>query len=104
MTALIPLFAERVLNSLPLGLLVAGLAWAGLRLAVYESSRVRFAVWFSALLMIAALPLVHHSPVRFAASSHTAEITLPSYVASIVFMVWAVLFLFATMRIVAGLW
>ncbi len=104
MTALIPLFAERILNSFPVGLLVAGLAWACLRLVVYESSRVRFAVWFSALLTIAALPLLHHSPVRFAASSHAAEITLPSYIASIVFVGWAVLFLFASARIVAGLW
>lgn len=104
MTALIPLFAERILNSLPLGLLVAGLAWACLRFGAYESSRIRFAVWFSALLTIAALPLLHHSPLRFAASGHAAEITLPSYVADAVFYGWAILFLFASLRIVAGLW
>jgi beta-lactamase regulating signal transducer with metallopeptidase domain len=104
MTALIPLFAERILNSLPLGLLVAALAWACLRLGAYESSRVRFAVWFSALLTIAALPLLHHSPVRFPTTGHTAEITLPSYVAAFVFAGWAMLFCFASVRIVAGLW
>lgn len=104
MTALIPWLAERILNSVPLGLLVAVLAWACLRIASYESSRVRFAIWFSALLTIAALPFLHHSPLQFASSGLAAEITLPAYVAFFVFGGWAILSLLATVRIVAGLW
>ena len=43
---------ERVINSLPEGLLIALFAWAVLRLLPKQNSRTRFAVWFLALLAV----------------------------------------------------
>jgi len=50
--------AERVLNSIPEGLLIAAFAWLVLRVVGRQSAGTRFAVWFVALLAIAALPFI----------------------------------------------
>jgi hypothetical protein len=47
---------EKLLNSLPEGLLVTLFAWTTLRILPRQNSRTRFAVWFFALLAIASLP------------------------------------------------
>src|ERR1700680_5175358 len=47
---------ERILNALPEGFLVAVFAWALLRVLPRQNSGTRFAVWFLALLTVAALP------------------------------------------------
>ena len=49
-------FTERMLNAAAEGMILAGLAWALLRLIGRQSSRTRFAVWFGTLLTIVALP------------------------------------------------
>lgn len=49
--------AQRLLDSLVLGSEIAALAWILLRLAPRSSAATRFAVWFSALVAIAAAPL-----------------------------------------------
>ena len=104
MMALIPLVAERILNSLPLGLLVVVLAGMVLRVSGQQNSRTRFAVWFSALLGIVALSLFHHHHVAMLDAVRPAEITLPSSWAIAIASAWAVLFLLATFRILVGLW
>ena len=49
---------ERILNALPEGFLVAFFAWALLRVLPRQNSGTRFAVWFLALLTVAALPVL----------------------------------------------
>ena len=49
---------ERLLNALPEGFLVALFAWALLRVLRRQNSGTRFAVWFLALLTVAALPVL----------------------------------------------
>ena len=49
---------ERILNALPEGFLIALFAWALLRVLRRQNSGTRFAVWFLALLTVAALPLL----------------------------------------------
>jgi len=46
--ALAQLFAERMLNSVGEGIVIAVFAWLLLRLLSRQSSSTRFAVWFSA--------------------------------------------------------
>ena len=46
---------ERVLNSLPEGLLVALFTWVLLRLIGRRNSGTRFAVWFTALIAVIGL-------------------------------------------------
>ena len=49
---------ERILNALPEGFLIALFAWALLRVLRRQNSGTRFAVWFVALLTVAALPVL----------------------------------------------
>ena len=49
-------FTERLLNSAAEGMIVAGVAGLLLRLAGRQSASTRFAIWFSTLLAIVALP------------------------------------------------
>jgi len=96
---------ERVLNSIPEGLLIAAFAWLLLRLAGRQNSGTRFAVWFAALLGIAALPFVPalHAGGSFARAVH-AEVTLPGSWSAVIFGVWAAIALLASVRLVLGLW
>ena len=49
---------ERILNSIPAGFLIALFAWALLSVLRRQNSGTRFAVWFLALLTVAALPVL----------------------------------------------
>ncbi len=49
---------ERILNALPEGFLIALFAWVLLRVLRRQNSGTRFAVWFLALLTVAALPVL----------------------------------------------
>ena len=50
---------ERIFNALPEGILIALFAWVLLRILRRQNSGTRFAVWFLALLTVAALPLLN---------------------------------------------
>lgn len=50
--------AARALNAVPVGLLLAALAWLLQRLLVKRGSALRFSIWFAALLAIAGLPFL----------------------------------------------
>src|SRR5258708_12112776 len=54
--ALAQIFAERMLNSVAQGIAIALFGWILLRLLGRQNSSTRFAVWFAALIAIAALP------------------------------------------------
>ncbi len=120
---------ERILNVLPEGFLIALFAWALLRVLRRQNSGTRFAVWFLALLTVAALPVLggfgagrfgaglgQGRPALTAAgmSSVTAwgnswgsvrpAITIPGRWAVFVFLAWALGASAAMLRLAAGLW
>jgi beta-lactamase regulating signal transducer with metallopeptidase domain len=102
---------ERILNTLPEGLLIALFAGALLRVWRRQNSGTRFAVWFLALLAVAAIPLVdgfggaRALPVPGMAwgNLHPA-ISIPGSWALGVFLVWAAGASLALARLVAGFW
>ena len=102
---LAPLAAERVVNAIPGGLLIAAVAWVLLLVVGRQNSGTRFAVWFCALLAVAGLPFISSlskaAPVTHAVRS---EIVLPGFWAVGIFAVWILIAALATMRIVVGLW
>ena len=105
---------ERILNALPEGFLIAIFAWALLRVLRRQNSGTRFAVWFMALLTVAALPVLGDigggrglMAVMSSATSWGSlrpAITIPGRWALFVFLAWAVGACVATMRLMAGLW
>jgi len=114
---------ERILNALPEGFLIAIFAWALLRVLRRQNSGTRFAVWFLALLAVAALPVLGEigegrglmtagtssgmlSGMAAANSwgSLRPAITIPGRWALFVFFAWALGACVAMMRLVAGLW
>jgi beta-lactamase regulating signal transducer with metallopeptidase domain len=117
---------ERILNALPEGFLIAIFAWALLRVLRRQNSGTRFAVWFLALLTVAALPVlggVGEGPALMAGMSSGMSsgmlsgmaspnswgslrpaITVPGRWALFVFIAWAFGAGVGMMRLVAGLW
>jgi len=106
---------ERILNALPEGFLVALFAWALLRVLRRQNSGTRFAVWFLALLTVAALPVLGgfgEGRMLMAAGMSSGSswgsmrpaITIPARWALFVFLAWAVGAGAAMVRLAAGLW
>ncbi len=106
---------ERILNALPEGILIALFAWALLRVLRRQNSGTRFAVWFLALLTIAALPVLGGFAggrallaVQGAWSNSWGNlrpaITIPGRWALIVFVAWTLGSAVAMARLAAGLW
>ncbi len=108
----------RIVDCLLEGTLIAMFAAAVLRTAPLRNSGARFAVWFSALVSIAALPLLAGAPLsglsRVAASwaetdlsAHTASrsaLTLPVSWALYAFAAWAVTAAWFLLGVGRGLW
>ncbi|HEY1502286.1 MAG TPA: M56 family metallopeptidase [Acidobacteriaceae bacterium] len=106
--SLAQLAVERVLNSLPEGLLIALGAWLLLRLMGRQNSGTRFAVWLVALTGVVALPflsglgsLQHGLPLMERTHS---EITISTFWASAFFILWIAIALAALARVAAGVW
>jgi beta-lactamase regulating signal transducer with metallopeptidase domain len=114
---------ERILSALPEGFLIALFAWALLRVLRRQNSGTRFAVWFLALLTVAALPVLGvieegrglmAAGISSGMTSRMASakswgslrpaITIPGRWALFVFLAWALGASVAMMRLVAGLW
>jgi beta-lactamase regulating signal transducer with metallopeptidase domain len=100
------ILAECLLNSMAEGVAIALLAWVVLRIFDRRSSSTRFAVWFSALIVIAALPGLHGFAAG-AASAHrgtpVSAFTLPgSWVMGVV-LAWALIATMGVLRVVLGL-
>ncbi len=98
-------FTERLLNSAAEGMIVAGVAGLLLRLAGRQSASTRFAIWFSTLLAIVALPFFSgfaHSPVS--AAHLQGGITLSSSWAFYLFAAWACIAGLLLIRLCVGLW
>ncbi len=102
---------ERILNALPEGVLVAVFAWVLLRVLRKQNSGTRFAVWFLALLTVAALPVwggfgdgrALMGPGMAWGRLHPA-ITIPGTWALFVFLAWALGVCVAMVRLAVGLW
>jgi beta-lactamase regulating signal transducer with metallopeptidase domain len=112
---------ERILNSLPEGILIAVFAWVLLRVLSKQNSGTRFAVWFLALLTVAVLPLLGsfggeqkqgaQNQVLAGMSSRAASwgnfrpaIHIPAGWGMFLFFAWAVGASVAMTRLALGLW
>jgi beta-lactamase regulating signal transducer with metallopeptidase domain len=96
--------AERALNSIPAGLVIATLASIGLRAFKKQDSGIRFAVWFLALMGIVAVPFVP----SFGGSSGVpgtlqARVTLPAEWADAIFGLWIAVVALVALRLIVGI-
>lgn len=103
------LAVERVLNSLPEGLLIALGAWLLLRVMGRQNSGTRFAVWLVALASVVTLPFLSGlgSPVHGLSTllpRTRPEISIPASWATAFFVLWIVVAAAALARVAAGLW
>jgi beta-lactamase regulating signal transducer with metallopeptidase domain len=101
----------RVLNSFPEGLLIALFAWVMLRVLPRQNSGTRFAVWFVALLAVAALPVAGLPSISGVAGEHSLTtpdmrplIKVSGSWGLILFLAWALAACVALVRLAAGLW
>jgi beta-lactamase regulating signal transducer with metallopeptidase domain len=109
MMTLAQVAVERVVNSLPAGLLIAFGAWLLLRLVGRRNSGTRFAVWLVALAGVVALPFL--SGLGAARQDLPAliphahpEIAIPASWATVFFAFWMVIAVLALARVIAGVW
>ena len=96
-------FVERVTNSMVEGIAIALFGWILLRALGRQNSSTRFAVWFSAMVAIAALPLFENSAAGNAMAVHSA-FRLPGIAAVYVFVLWAAVAGVGLARIALGFW
>ena len=82
--------AERLINSIAEGFAIAVFAWLLLRLIGRRNSETRFAVWFSALLAITALPFVGFARTTSGITAHP-EFMVPGSWAMYLFLAWIAL-------------
>jgi beta-lactamase regulating signal transducer with metallopeptidase domain len=107
--AIAQMSAARIVDCLVEGTLVAAFAGLVLRMARRWNSGARFAVWFSALMAMAALPLLAGAEWNGAGTSLTTlaqrpEITLPGSWALWLFGAWAGVAAVGVARVGVGLW
>src|ERR1700722_17112748 len=108
--SLAEVFTERLLNTAAQGIVIAVLVSVLLRLIGRQNSGTRFAIWFSALAAIVAIPFVGGSGSGAArsldvpASSLHRGITLPGSWAVYLFVVWATGAGLLLVRLGVGLW
>jgi beta-lactamase regulating signal transducer with metallopeptidase domain len=100
----------RLLNTAAEGIVLAGLVRVLFRLIGPQSSRTRFAIWFSALVVIVALPFLSGSGFgalhsRALSSEHLrAGIILSSAWASYLFAFWGLAAGLLLLRLSVGFW
>lgn len=108
--SLAQVFTERLLNTAVEGVVIAGLVWVLLRLIGRQNSGTRFAIWFSALVAIVALPFFGGSgfgaprSFDFPAATLYRGIILPSSWAVYLFSAWAAGAGLLLLRLSVGLW
>jgi beta-lactamase regulating signal transducer with metallopeptidase domain len=101
---LVRMSAESLLNCMLEGIAIGLFAWILLRLVGRRNSSTRFAVWFFALVAIAALPVLSVAASSARAGSAGSAITVPSSWALVIFSVWATIAGVALFRVGVGLW
>ncbi len=100
---------ERMLNSLPEGLLVALFAWLLLRLIGRQNAGTRFAVWFMALIAVIGLSFpagfgMRHVLPLLAAHRGNSQVIISTFWAMAIFTAWAFAAFAALSRVAVGLW
>jgi beta-lactamase regulating signal transducer with metallopeptidase domain len=102
--AMAQIFSEGMLNSIGEGIAIALFGWVLLRILGRQNSSTRFAVWFSALIAIAALPIFNNLTLRdSSAFSHAhTPILLPGSWALDIFVLWAIIAAAGLARIAFG--
>jgi beta-lactamase regulating signal transducer with metallopeptidase domain len=108
MMSLAQFAVERVLNSLPEGLLIAFCAWLLLRLMGRQNSGTRFAVWLVALAGVVVVPFLRgfgdgRNFPAVVPQGHS-EVAIPAVWAMGFFILWIVIAVIALARVVAGVW
>ena len=98
------LSSARMLNSIAEGIGIALLAWILLRALGRQNSGTRFAVWFLALVGIAALPLFGHFGSSGAEMAKRSGITMPLSWAVYIFAGWLLIAAAGMIRIGVGFW
>src|ERR1043165_4696319 len=93
-----------MLNTVAEGLVVSGCVWLALRWFKPLNSGTRFAVWFSTLLAIVALPFLSRTSSVEAVSSSHSQLALPSSWAIYLLIVWAVVASVLLGRLSISLW
>ena len=100
-----PEMVGRMLNTVAEGLAISACVWLALRWFKPLNSGTRFAVWFSTLAVIVALPFVAHSnPVAIVVPDQNAALTFSSSWALYFFIAWAAIALFLLARLSVSLW
>jgi len=104
--AIAQMSAERMLNCVAEGIVIALFAWMLLRLIGRRNSGTRFAVWFCALIAIAVSPFLQISANGTDALLRPAgaAITVPRSWAFYLFGAWAAMAAVGLARVAAGLW
>jgi Zn-dependent protease with chaperone function len=102
--SLAQLSAERILNCTAEGMVIALLAWLLLRAIGRQNSGTRFAVWFAALLGIAALPFLGTWASSGTELSKRSEITMPGSWALYIFGAWFMIAAAGLLRVGIGFW
>lgn len=101
------IFAARIVNSLPEGIVIAVFFWLLLRFLPRQNSGTRFAVWFLALLAVAALPFAggleaSHS-LALANDRSQPFLTLSAHWAFIFVIAWLLVASVAILRLAVGI-
>jgi beta-lactamase regulating signal transducer with metallopeptidase domain len=91
--ALAEVFADRMLNSVVEGIVLAMFGWALLKAGGRQNSSTRFAVWFSMMVAIAALPFFANSfaGARAVTNAIHPAFQLPESYAVELFVIWAMI-------------
>jgi beta-lactamase regulating signal transducer with metallopeptidase domain len=98
--------AERLLNAVPEGIVVAFLTWLALRMFGRKNASTRFAAWSLALLAIVVLPLASGLIVRHGESDSSAwsAVVIPSSWARDLLFAWLAIAAAGLGRLALGLW
>ena len=99
-----PEFVGRMLNTIAEGLVVSGCVWLALRWSRPLNSGTRFAVWFSTLLAIVALPFLSRTNSVEAVASSYSQLALPSSWAIYLLIAWAAIASILLARLSVSLW
>ncbi|MGA2022747.1 MAG: M56 family metallopeptidase [Candidatus Sulfotelmatobacter sp.] len=101
------IFADRMLNGALEGIVLALFGWILVRAFRRQNSSTRFAVWFSTLVAIAALPFFggmgNAGSGAFTSATHSA-LRLPGSWAVEIFVIWAVVASAGLAKIGFGFW
>ena len=93
----------RVINAIPIGMLIAAGIWLVLRFTGKHNPRAKFTLWFLALLFIAILPFLPLMQMGTSLTPATADFTLPGWCASALLALWGFTVFLSLGQIIFGI-